>query len=412
MKNILKHKTVSDFIKNTVLQNLVISDKQIKQLQELLDSGIELTPVNRRSLIKDMIISGVDDDYVYRIKRLFEIGTKTHSLEQYILRYGEEIGNFKYDYYCSSLTRSISSYIEKYGEEEGNKKYINYCNNHKGFSKEFYVEKYGEEEGSQKWSNYLLKRKNGYIISREKRGGKFNNGRSLAEYINKHGEEEGTKLWQIRNKKQSNRFSIEFYVEKYGEKEGLQKWVEYCLSMDKASYLYFKNKYGVDNGKKYWNERSLKIKKSLLNLDFDKFKEKYGDNAKIIYENILQLYADRRSNYSKISQKLFWLIFDNFKQKENIKFAELNEEETIYYFENNQKKYYKIDFLYNNNKIIEYNGELFHDYNNPLVLERDEKKCEILKSMGFKIKIVWEKDFKNNMIDVLNECLNFLYDKT
>lgn len=85
--------------------------------------------------------------------------------------------------------------------------------------------------------------------------------------------------------------------------------------------------------------------------------------------------------------------------------------------------YYIYD-LYNERKIIEYNGDYWHcnpnkykeDYFNTQLgmtaaqkWEEDDMKSALAISLGYDIKIVWESDYRKDKETVIQDCLEFLY---
>ena len=74
------------------------------------------------------------------------------------------------------------------------------------------------------------------------------------------------------------------------------------------------------------------------------------------------------------------------------------------------------DFLYDNKKIIEFNGDYWH--RNPLIYtestesksiwERDAKRQDELERLGYEVLVIWEKDFSDNEEVVIQRCLDFL----
>lgn len=127
------------------------------------------------------------------------------TLENLKIKYGDEIGEKKWNVYCEkqkqTMTfeywnkktgmsieeyevfnkrygRSLENFIEKYGEEEGTKKYNETIDNIKYTqSKEYYKEKYGEE-WEEKWNNVCASKS-----------------QSLQACISRDGEEEGIKKY-------------------------------------------------------------------------------------------------------------------------------------------------------------------------------------------------------------------------
>ena len=128
------------------------------------------------------------------------------------------------------------------------------------------------------------------------------------------------------------------------------------------------------------------------------------------------------SGFSKISQKLFWSIFDNF-QNYNIRFEELNSE--IVRYDKEYKMHYKYDFVdFTTKKCIEFNGDYWHcnpnkydeSFIHPVskikaldVWKKDELKIKWMEDRGFKVMTVWEHDYKKNPQQVLNKCIEFIH---
>jgi hypothetical protein len=131
-------------------------------------------------------------------------------------------------------------------------------------------------------------------------------------------------------------------------------------------------------------------------------REKYD---KTVYNKMSSLANLKANRYSKISQDLFWKIYNQLNNKSNIYFAELNHE----YVEQISR-----DFMYENsvmlhdfkqnNKIIEYNGIYWH--NNV----KDSKRYQILKKMGYEILVITSDEYRKGKMseEVIDKCLNFL----
>jgi hypothetical protein len=91
-------------------------------------------------------------------------------------------------------------------------------------------------------------------------------------------------------------------------------------------------------------------------------------------DRIVKLKGNR---YSQISQDLFWEIHDKLINKTNVYFHNLNSEFVIRIPEsfNYINTVMIVDFKYKN-KIIEYNGNYWHD------CDKDNIRYEILKKMA------------------------------
>jgi hypothetical protein len=211
-------------------------------------------------------------------------------------------------------------------------------------------------------------------------------------------------------------------LEKYGYENPLSN-----IEIQEKRYKTNLEKYG----KKYTlsvPEIQAKIKKTNL--------EKYGFECvlsnpeiqtkikKTNLERYSGLFPNSKKHYSKISQKLFWNVYNLLNEEDKIKiyFAELNKEFNI--LENT--KIFAFDFVDSKNKkCIEFNGDRFHanplmwndhDTPNPFKLnltsldirEYDRIKNNALISRGFEILIIWESDYHLSPINIEEKCLNFL----
>lgn len=86
-----------------------------------------------------------------------------NSLEEFIERYGEEKGTFKYNERLRLISKNsaknkfpctLENFQKKYGEEIGKIKYKERCDKISYTStKDFFIEKYGQEIGEVKWKN-------------------------------------------------------------------------------------------------------------------------------------------------------------------------------------------------------------------------------------------------------------------
>lgn len=129
----------------------------------------------------------------------------------------------------------------------------------------------------------------------------------------------------------------------------------------------------------------------------------------------------KKSNFSKISQKLFWLIYNqlpnDYKKTKKIYFATLKNNTVDNSGVNNE---YKLnigdmnimpDFLIlDDKKIIEFDGTYYHrigSVNKNREIERDS--C--INRNDFSVIHIDEKDFITNKEEVVEKCLQFLFDK-
>lgn len=175
------------------------------------------------------------------------------------------------------------------------------------------------------------------------------------------------------------------------------------------SIEWFKKKYGVD-WTKYHDLRVSKVKLNKCN-GLQWFILKYGDDlgeknykeyVTVKMNNLCELKANK---YSKISQDLFWKIYEKLSCKDKTYFYELNQEFVIriplkYKHENTVMM---LDFK-QNKKIIEYNGNYWHSKN------KDDIRYSILKDIGFEVMVVTSDEYNRNKKskEIIDKCVNFL----
>lgn len=144
-------------------------------------------------------------------------------------------------------------------------------------------------------------------------------------------------------------------------------------------------KYGKKEGTKVWNERQKKWMKSY-----------------------------KRTNFSAISQTLFWNVYDKMNSKSNIYFATLDEGvrddsgKNHEYVLNVQDKTIKPDFFHSSSKsIIEFDGDYWHGEKRGNQ-ERDRQRDKSIIADGFRILHIKERDYKSNPEQTIDTCLEFL----
>jgi len=171
----------------------------------------------------------------------------------------------------------------------------------------------------------------------------------------------------------------------------------------------FIERYGEVEGEKKWIERQNTWRKTLK------------DNNMLI-PGTKKVKGSVVGNYSKISQELFKEIEKAFPDN-NFYYATKNSE---YFISLKGNVFYIYDFCdRDNNKIIEFNGDLYHanpeifestDTPNPFIKDltaneiwkKDEIKLKAAKDKGFEVLIIWEKDYKQNKEKVIQECIEFI----
>lgn len=176
------------------------------------------------------------------------------------------------------------------------------------------------------------------------------------EYYIKRGMSEAEAKEALKNRQST--FSLEKCIEKYGEEEGNKRWLER--------------------------------------------QEKWLENYK-------------KLNYSKVSQKLFWDIFEVFENDaDNIYFATLDKNKqrddsgkNYEYLFRSGKRHLKLDFfLKNKKKVIEFDGYYWHRAHAKRIT--NEEKDALLKEAGYDVYHVNEMDYYDDPTEVLKNCIKFL----
>jgi hypothetical protein len=364
------------------------------------------------------------------------------SLTFFISMYGIDEGTKRYNSWVNSRKLTKENFIKKYGDKIGNEKYNNLIEKRKNqLSEKGYIEKYGKDEGLKKWKQRLESNKKASILAAKKRQkGRCN----LKWYIDKYGEIEGENKY--RNHVSSSRITLENLIRKYGIETGKKKYEEKNYKIKKSNtFDGYIERFGKEEGTKRWKSTSEKKKRSK---SIERFIEIYGltegttrfnnykNNLKlsnslegyvIKYGKIDGLFKWRevtkkrikwlqsKNRYSKVSQVLFHSLLKYIYDKENAFFAE-NQGEV-------QLGFYNPDFLYKN-KIIEFYGNIYHanpsifsehDYPNPFstlssieIWNKDKSRINEFIKNGYKVIVVWEKDFFDNQDYELLKCIDFL----
>ncbi len=327
-------------------------------------------------------------------------------LDLFINKYGEVEGKKRYDKFIE-LTKlggmrgkgrgTLEWYINKYGEVEGKKRYDKKCRNIKKGTKgintlEWYINKYGEVEGKKRYDKKCEK------IS--------DPGRMTLEWcINKYGEVEGKKRYDgyIKNQKSSN--SLDGYIEKYGEVEGVVKWNTRARNISrrntKNGYI---EKYGEVEGEKRFNNRQKKWVDTMSSKPSEEIER--INRAKI--NN-----TTGKNGYSKISQELFWLLYNEIREDFTVMFAQLTSNGACDDSGKNHEKYLVLGdryifpdfYIVDSNKIIEFDGDYWHNKS----VKNDHERDLLIEQNGHSVLHIKESDYKQDCDTTIKKCLDFIY---
>lgn len=268
---------------------------------------------------------------------------------------------------------------------------------------------------------------------------------SLESFIRRHGEINGRKKYAEYKDRQAYTCSKEYmmnekgmteqewdeynanractkknFIKRYGDKLGSEKWERYCnLEAYAGNKLeYFINVYGNDKGLQKYLEVCRHKRMTLEN-----FKRKYGDEiGSIKWAEYLE---SNKAGFSEISQELFKAIDIKYDMAMlNSHFASKNQEIYLELPFGTSTKCFHLDYTMFN-KVIEFNGDYFHA--NPRIYdetsyisknkhgktardiwEYDKNRLDAISKAGYKTKIVWESDYRENPEKTIDECVEFL----
>ena len=380
--------------------NHKITPNQFKELNNIIKFYNIKTIGNRLVNIRDFILYGVDKNWAARL-RIIQRKLKSNTFSSYSckIRYGDS-WEIMQNIFKEKTRMDKNKFIELYGKELGINKWKERNEKIKSYGLDNMIQRYGEEIGTLKWKSVLSQKIKTMQIRKEIMP--YRNGRTMVEYQKRYGINDGYKKWEERNNRQSYRLSLNGYIDRYGVINGTKKWEEYCLTMNKTSIEAFIKKYGKELGTKRYQDH---IKNISHLTSIDGFIEKYGEeigNKK--YQNVLLKKIIRwGKRYSKVSQELFWKIYEKINCTECY-FAELNSE-YVFYTQNKLIRIFEVDFKLGNN-IIEFDGFYWHS-------SEKQKNIDIIRddfliSKGYNVLRIPEKDYYKNKEEILEQCINFI----
>lgn len=272
----------------------------------------------------------------------------------------------------------------------------------KKLTKENFIKKYGEIEGSYKWQEYCKKQSysNTFEYKKNKHNWseddfiKFNKSRActLENFIKRHGEIKGTQKWEEYRKKQSYVGCAEqYFIERYGQNEGRNKFLEVCKSKAITIENFIK-KYGEYLGLEKWKrvvEKKLeRIQQSRTANDlFDKI---LNQLPKKLHESI---YYDRKNFEYFFTKKGVKLMFVDFYCSSNKKIIEFAGD----YWHGNPE-------VFNGNFFVKQTNCTSKE-----LYEKTLKRVNILeKEFNCEVLLIWENDLIKNYQNCIDKCINFI----
>jgi len=328
---------------------------------------------------------------------------KTCSLEKYILKYGRDEGENRYNNLVLERSKKIrgnrlDKFIRDHGEEIGRTMYEDWKLK-TSQSLDGFIRRYGEEEGKIRFENF--RKKNTINLSKATLNRKNFNTR-LEYWVNKYGEEEGKQKYIERQ----NTSSLNKLIKRYGEEEGKQKYIEINESKN-LSLENFIRRYGNERGIELY-EKNIEVRKFVRSKEYRI--NKYGE------EKYREMITKSTKNNTKVSiiGLNFCLLIEDMIDKNKVK-TYYGENEYIFYTGDKNQKLICPDFYIKGNNIsivIEFYGDYWHK--NPVkydeteevkrVWEKDKNRVNLLKeNFNCDCHVIWERDFKKNKQVVLNK---------
>ena len=182
--------------------------------------------------------------------------------------------------------------------------------------------------------------------------------------------------------KKSSIFHIEYWIEKYPN--DLEKAKEEYTKSQTRDLRWFIEKFGEDEGKIRHLAKTRKWSKSF-----------------------------KKTNFSKVSQELFDLVYNQLIFLGNIYYATL-EREDMKEYKNKEyilfvgNTYVRPDFIcLERKKVIEFDGDYWHSEKvaNPI---REAERNQKIIDAGYELLHIKECDFKKDQQGAVNKCLKFL----
>lgn len=328
-----------------------LTDRDINNIYkafELLNAGDNYIYFGRLDRIKNMIINGKTDLLFYRLRRLKGYNTPAVTKYKLCLLYGKEAAIIRWNQYRDKQAYSNSFEYKKI-KNGMNIDEFNAFNKSRAITLENMIGKYGEIIGTEKFNSYRLK--------------------------------------QV-----SNGNSLEYFVKKYGEIDGFIKHKKVCF---------------------------------LKGHSVDSYIERHGDvdRAMSLYSSFLLKVSCNTSSTSKVATEMFNDIFSKMPANLHSKTyfnSPFNNKKEFVIADTINKKCYLYDFVISSLKLcIEFNGNYWHAnpryYSSGDIIRNktvdsiwsyDKNKIEAIENRGFQVIIVWEDEYINNKLDIINFILN------
>lgn len=157
-------------------------------------------------------------------------------------------------------------------------------------------------------------------------------------------------------------------------------------------------------------QRTFTLDKCIEKLGKEKGHKRWLDRQELWHKNY------KKSNFSQISQELFWGIYNKLDSywKIDIAFATIDENGKLDNSGKNNEERLRLDSIVlpdfidlKTNKVIEFNGSYYHSMSKERI-EADNNRTEMLERYGYKLLHIDELNYKQNKEKVIQECIDFL----
>lgn len=159
-------------------------------------------------------------------------------------------------------------------------------------------------------------------------------------------------------------------------------------------------------------QRTFTLEKCIAKYGEIEGKKRFAERQEKWFKNY------KKSNFSKISQTLYWKIYEVLKDEPyTFYFAQYNNGKKDTSGKNNEytlklcSSSIKPDFFIPELKlIIEFDGEYWHRRDKEII-EREQKRDKMIIDAGYTVIHIKEKDYKLNPENEINRCLSFIRGK-
>jgi hypothetical protein len=216
--------------------------------------------------------------------------------------------------------------------------------------------------------------------------------------------------------------NVDFWVNK-GLSENDAKNLISQNQVNAAKQVDFENRllpsnidYWVGKGFNY-QQAKLKVTDRQTTFSLDICIQKYGpeEGLKRFNERQIKWLTNyKKSNFSKISQELFWSILEKEVINGELYFATYKDGEKDESGKNNE---YRLQlnngvilpdlFLKDKGRLIEFDGTYYHR-NTPENSLREDKRDKMIIETGYEVLHISEADYKNDKEEIINKCIAFL----